>query len=82
MLGPNALVQIGYGMEIKIPNFFHHFANYRRRLNRILKLKDDTGAIREEEDKKRIIAMYFQDIFTSRGSNNVNDILSGTEPKN
>ena len=59
--------------------YFHSMASARRRRNRILRLKDDSGVWRDnEEEVEKMMLAYFQASYMSEGSNDggCTDVIS------
>jgi hypothetical protein len=69
-------------MGIKKTSYFHHFANERKKRNRIKKLKDDSGAwVEGVADLNPLVSDYFVGLFTSEIEEPDPDIINKVNPK-
>jgi hypothetical protein len=66
----------------KNTSYFHHFANERKKRNRIKKLKDDSGAwVEGVADLNPLVSDYFAGLFTSEIEEPDPDIIDKVNPK-
>ncbi|KAA3476939.1 reverse transcriptase [Gossypium australe] len=57
--------------------FFHNFASQRRRMNKICSLQGDDGRVTLEGGAMKEIARnYFQELFSMKGTKNLNHVVS------
>lgn len=48
--------------------FFHRFATQRRRINRVIKLKDSWGRVVESDAEiAKVAKEYFEELFSTQG---------------
>ncbi|KAL4279285.1 hypothetical protein GQ457_03G012310 [Hibiscus cannabinus] len=59
-------------------SFFHKFASYRRKRNRVDRLVDDSGkVVNSNENLLRVATDYFKKLYQSNGPSNHDQILEG-----
>ncbi|KAL4354438.1 hypothetical protein GQ457_06G008040 [Hibiscus cannabinus] len=59
-------------------SFFHKFASYRRKRNRVDRLVDDSGkVVNSNENLLRVASDYFKKLYQSNGPSNHDQILEG-----
>jgi hypothetical protein len=62
--------------------FFHSWANHRRKINQIQKIQDEDGRIwKEPEEISKSFLAFYQDLFTTSGVHGVEECLVGLETR-